>query len=72
VACQTSWAPEAALSFGVLAHNLVVLFERKLGWREAVTVGSLRDWRFVTAGSLSQAQGQTTIRLAVPPKERDW
>ena len=29
LACQSFWATEAALSFGVLAHNLVVLFERK-------------------------------------------
>lgn len=56
----------------MLAHNLVVLFERKLGWLEAVTVSSLRYWLFVTAGVLSQAQGRTTIKLAVPRKERDW
>jgi hypothetical protein len=72
LACQTFWATEAVLSFGVLAHNLVVLFERKLGWLEAVTVGSLRYWLFVTAGVISQPQGRTTIKLAVPHKERDW
>jgi Transposase DDE domain group 1 len=72
LACQSFWATEAALSLGVLAHNLVVLFERKLGWLEAVTIGSLRYWLFVTAGILSHPQGQTTIKLAVPPKERDW
>lgn len=72
LACQTFWATEAVLSFGVLAHNLVVLFERKLGWLEAVTVGSLRYWLFVTAGVISQPQGRTTIKLAVPAKERDW
>ena len=72
LACATFWATEAVLSFGVLAHNLVVLFERKLGWLEAVTIGSLRYWLFVTAGVLSQTQGRTTIKLAVPAKERDW
>jgi len=72
LACKTFWATEAVLSFGVLAHNLVVLFERKLGWIEAVTLGSLRYWLFVTAGVLSRPQGRTTIKLAVPPKERDW
>jgi hypothetical protein len=72
LACKTFWATEAVLSFGVLAHNLVVLFERKLGWQEAVTVGSLRYWLFVTAGVLCQPQGQTTLKLAVPLKERDW
>jgi len=72
LACESFWATEAVLSFGVLAHNLVVLFERKLGWLEAVTVGSLRYWLFVTAGVISQPQGQTTIKLAVPRKEREW
>lgn len=72
LACQDFWGTEAALSLGVLAHNLIVLFERKLGWLEAVTVGTLRYWIFVTAGVISHGQGKTTIRLAVPPKERDW
>ena len=36
LACKDFWATEAALSFGVLAHNLIVRFERKLGWLEAV------------------------------------
>lgn len=70
--CRDFWATEAALSFGVLAHNLIVLFERKLGWPEAVTLGSLRYWMFVTAGVISQPQGQMTIKLAVPPHERGW
>lgn len=70
--CQDFWATEAALSFGVLAHNLIVLFERKLGWQEAVTLGSLRYWMFVTAGVISEPQGQMTIKLAVPPHERGW
>lgn len=70
--CQDFWATEAALSFGVLAHNLIVLFERKLGWQEAVTLGSLRYWMFVTAGVISEPQGQLTIKLAVPPHERGW
>jgi hypothetical protein len=72
LACKDFWGTEAALSLGVLAHNLIVLFERKLGWQEAVTIGSLRYWIFVTAGVISHAQGQTTIKLAVPEKERDW
>ena len=72
LACQSFWATEAALSLGVLAHNLVVLFERKLGWLEAVTLGSLRYWLFVTAGVISHPQGKTTIKLAVPTRERDW
>ncbi len=70
--CQSFWATEAALGFGVLTHNLIVLFERKLGWMEAVTLGSLRYWLFVTAGVISRPQGQITIKLAVPLKERHW
>ena len=70
--CKDFWATEAALTFGVLAHNLIVLFERKLGWLEAVTLGSLRYWMFVTAGVISEPHGQTTIKLAVPPHERLW
>lgn len=72
LACKGFWATEAALSFAVLAHNLIVLFERRLGWLEAVTLGSLRYWLFVTAGIISRPQGQTTIKLAVPLRERDW
>jgi len=72
LACKDFWGTEAALSLGVLAHNLIVLFERKLGWLEAVTIGTLRYWIFVTAGVISHAQGNTTIKLAVPQKERDW
>lgn len=72
LACRDFWATEAALSLGVLAHNLIVLFERKLGWLEAVTIGTLRYWIFVTAGVISHAQGKTTIKLAVRHKERDW
>jgi hypothetical protein len=70
--CKDFWATEAALSFGVLAHNLIVLFARKPGWLEAVTLGTLRDWLFVTAGIISRPQGQTAIKLAVPTAERPW
>jgi hypothetical protein len=70
--CRDFWATEAALSFAVLTHNLIVLFERKLGWSEAVTLGSLRYWLFVTAGIISRPQGQTAIKLAVPAHERGW
>jgi hypothetical protein len=72
LACQSFWATEAALALGVLTHNLIVLFERKLGWLQAVTIGSLRYWLFVTAGVISHPQGRTTIKLAVPTRERAW
>jgi len=66
------WATEAALSLATLTYNLTVLFQRHLGWQRKVTIHSLRFWLFVTAGSLSYPRGKTTIKLAVPTKERRW
>ena len=66
------WATEAALSLATLTYNLTVLFQRHLGWQTKVTIHSLRFWLFVTAGLISHPQGKTTIKLAVPPRERDW
>ena len=66
------WASEAALSLASLTDNLIVLFERHLGWQQKVTLQNLRFWLFVTAGVLSHPAGKTTVKLAVPPRERDW
>ena len=66
------WASEAALSLATLTYNLCVLFQRHLGWQQKVTIHSLRFWLFVTAGTLSYPQGKTTIKLAVPVRERAW
>jgi hypothetical protein len=66
------WATEAALSLAVLTYNLTVLFQRHLGWQQKVTIHSLRFWLFVTAGVVSHPAGKTTVKLAVPPRERDW
>jgi len=66
------WASEAALSLASLTYNLIVLFERHLGWQQKVTLRNLRFWLFVTAGVLSHPAGKTTIKLAVPTQERDW
>lgn len=66
------WASEAALSLATLTYNLTVLFQRHLGWQQKVTIHSLRFWLFVTAGVLSYPRGQTTIKLAVPVRERAW
>lgn len=66
------WASEAALSLATLTYNLTVLFQRHLGWQQKVTIQSLRFWLFVTAGVLSYPGGKTTIKLAVPPRERGW
>ena len=69
---ESFWASEAALSLATLTYNLVVLFQRHLGWQQQVTLRNLRFWLFVTAGVLSHPAGQTTIKLAVPRRERDW
>ena len=66
------WASEAALSLATLTYNLSVLFQRHLGWQQKVTIHSLRFWLFVTAGILSHPHGQTTIKLAIPVREREW
>jgi hypothetical protein len=66
------WASEAALSLATLTYNLTVLFQRHLGWQRKVTITSLRFWLFVTAGVLSHPGGKTTVKLAVPERERGW
>ncbi len=66
------WATEAALSLAALTYNLTALFQRHLGWQQKVTIHSLRFWLFVTAGVLSHPAGKTTVKLAVPPRERGW
>jgi hypothetical protein len=69
---RSFWATEAALSLATLTYNLSVLFQRHLGWQKKVTIHTLRFWLFVTAGVLSHPQGKTTIKLAVPRRERGW
>ena len=69
---RSFWATEAALSLAALTYNLTVLFQRHLGWQQKVTIQSLRYWLFVTAGVLSHPAGRTTIKLAVPIRERAW
>ena len=66
------WATEAVLSLAVMAYNLHVLFQRHLGWMERVTIGTMRFRLFLTAGVVSQAQGKTTVKLAVPLHQREW
>ncbi len=65
------WASEAALSLATLTYNLMILFQRHLGWQHKVTLRNLRFWLFVTAGVLSHPAGKTTLKLAVPHRERD-
>jgi hypothetical protein len=66
------WATEAALSLATLTYNLTVLFQRHLGWQTKVTIHALRFWLFITPGLITHPAGKTTIKLAVPPRERDW
>src|ERR1035441_4368566 len=66
------WASEAALSLATLTYNLTVLFQRHLGWQEKATIKPLRFWLFVTAGVSSYPRGKTTVKLAVPKRERAW
>ena len=60
------------MSLACLTYNLIVLFERHLGWQHIVSLRNLRFWLFVTAGVLSHPAGKTTIKLAVPEREREW
>jgi hypothetical protein len=69
---ENFWASEAALSLASLTYNLIVLFERHLGWQQKVTLRNLRFWLFVTAGVLSHPAGKPTLKLAVPERECDW
>ena len=69
---RSFWATEAALSLATLTYNLTVLFQRHLGWQTKVTIHTLRFWLFITPGIIAHPAGKTTIKLAVPPRERDW
>jgi len=69
---RSFWATEAVLSLATLTYNLTVLFQRHLGWQTKVTIHSLRFWLFITPGIIAHPAGKTTIKLAVPPRERAW
>jgi hypothetical protein len=66
------WATEAARCLACLTDNLIRLFERHVGWQQKVSLRTLRFWLFVPATVLSHPAGKTTIKLAVPARERDW
>ncbi|HEY3861373.1 MAG TPA: transposase [Verrucomicrobiae bacterium] len=68
--CQDFWATEAALSMVVMAHNLVELFERFMGWSQRYAASTLRFHLFHCAGVISRTGGVTTIKLAQPPRKR--
>jgi hypothetical protein len=69
---KSFWATEAALCLATLTYNLTVLFQRHLGWQTKVTIQSLRLWLFITPGIIAHPAGKTTVKIAVPPRERDW
>jgi len=69
---ESFWATEAALALATLTYNLTVLFQRHLGWQTKVTVHSLRFWLFRSPGLIAHPAGKTTIKLAVPRRERKW
>jgi hypothetical protein len=70
--CQRFWATEAAHLLAIVAHNLVVLLQRELGKTEKGELATLRMKLFLRAGVWSRAQGQATLRLAVPAAWRSW
>jgi hypothetical protein len=72
--CVTSfWGTEALHHLAILAYNLCVLLQRKLGQLELCQLNTLR-WRlFSRAAVWSRAQGRPTLKLAVRGEEnRNW
>jgi hypothetical protein len=72
--CVSSfWGTEALHHLAILAYNLCVLLQRKLGQLELCQLNTLR-WRlFSRAAVWSRAQGKATLKLAVQGEEnRMW
>lgn len=67
------WGTEALHHLAILAYNLCVLLQRKLGQLEICQLNTLR-WRlFSRAAIWSRAQGKPTLKLAVRGEEnRNW
>jgi len=67
------WGTEALHHLAILAYNLCVLLQRKLGQLELSQLNTLR-WRlFSRAAVWSQAQGKPTLKLAVRGEDnRNW
>jgi hypothetical protein len=67
------WGTEALHHLAILAYNLCVLLQRKLGQLELCQLNTLR-WRlFSRAAVWSRAQGKSTLKLAMRGKEnRKW
>jgi hypothetical protein len=72
--CVSSfWGTEALHHLAILAYNLCVLLQRKLGQMEICQLNTLR-WRlFSRAAVWSHAQGKPTLKLAVRGEDnRNW
>jgi len=71
--CQSFWATEATHHLAIVAYNLCVLLQRRLGQLQRCELGTLR-WRlFARAAVWSRARGKPTLRLAVCGLEsRSW
>jgi len=73
LAVTSFWGTEALHHLAILAYNLCVLLQRKLGQLELCQLNTLR-WRlFSRAAVWSRAHGKPTLRLAVRGEEnRNW
>jgi hypothetical protein len=71
--CQSFWATEAMYHLAIVAYNLCVLLQRRLGQLEKVELNTLR-WRlFARAAVWSRARGKPTLKLAVHGEaHRGW
>jgi hypothetical protein len=72
--CVSSfWGTEALHHLAILAYNLCVLLQRKLGQSETCQLNTLR-WRlFSRAAVWSRAQGKPTLKLAVVGEDnQNW
>jgi len=71
--CHGFWATEAMHHLAIVAYNLCVLLQRRLGQLERCELGTMR-WRlFSRAAVWSRAQGKPTLKLAVHGEEaRSW
>lgn len=70
--CQKFWATEAAHLLAILAYNLCVLLQRELGKADKLELQTLRMRLFLHGAVWSRTHGQPTLRLAVPPRRREW
>jgi hypothetical protein len=71
--CRSFWATEAACHLAILAYNLCVGLQRRLGQPQRAELGTLRRQLFDCAAVFSRAAGKPTLKLAVAgDKARAW